>query len=177
MTKIISKRQVFTGKVTTISEVDLDFENGSKRTFEVVGFNVVTGVSALPIKDEKLLLIKHYQAGIHADGYSLPTGGLGAHEDPETRMQLELQEEIGYKAGKMTLLARLDILPGYISTKSGYLYLAEKLKPSAKVGDEPYTIDLHRLTLTQALDMVVSGKIRDTRTMLAILYYARLKGV
>lgn len=177
MTKSINKRQVFSGKVINVAEVDLDFENGNKRTFEVVGFNVETGVSALPIQNKKILLIHHYQAGINENGFSLPTGGLGVDEEPRQRMQLELQEEIGYKAGKLTLLTRMDILPGYIGTEPGYLFLAEELKPSIKKGDEPYQIDLHRFSVDEALAMVLDGGIRDTRTMLAILFYARLVGV
>lgn len=177
MTKIIDTRQVFSGKVTNVVEVDLDFENGNKRTFEVVGFNVVTGVSALPVQDNQIILINHYQAGINENGYSLPTGGLAADEDPMQRMQLELQEEIGYKAGKMTLMTRMDILPGYVGTEPGYLFLAEDLEPSAKEGDEPYQIALHRMSIEEALEMVLTGDIRDSRTMLAILYYSRLVGV
>lgn len=177
MTKSINKRQVFSGKVINVAEVDLDFENGNKRTFEVVGFNVETGVSALPVQNKKILLIHHYQAGINENGFSLPTGGLEVDEEPRQRMQLELQEEIGYKAGKLTLLTRMDILPGYIGTEPGYLFLAEELEPSIKKGDEPYRIDLHRFSVDEALAMVHDGGIRDTRTMLAILFYARLVGV
>ena len=171
MTKIKNKRQVFDGKVVKVKEYDLDFENGNQRTFEIINFNVETGVSALPINNNKLILIKHYQAGIDEKGYSLPTGGLEHGEDPVSRMQAELQEEIGFKAGKLSLLTRLHLLPSYISTEAGYLYLAEDLVPSKLEGDEPYPIEIVELTLSSAIDLIQSGEIQDSRTVLAILYY------
>lgn len=169
--KIIRKRQVYSGNVTNVSEVDLEFDTGQKRTFELIDFNVLTGVSALPIHQDKIILIKHYQAGIDKIGYSLPTGGLEAGEDPQTRMQLELQEEIGFKAGKLTLMTRLHTLPGYIGSDAGYLYLAQDLTASTLKGDEPYAIEIIQLELKTALSLVQSGEIQDARSVLAILYY------
>lgn len=170
---ILNRRTVFTGKVAKVSEIDIKFDTGEERTFELVGFHVVTGVSALPILDGKILLIRHYQAGIDDMGYTLPTGGLESSEDPDDRMQLELQEEIGYKAGKLTLMMRMHILPSYIGSEAGYVYLAEKLTPAKLVGDEPYQITQVPVTLSQALDLVQSGEIQDGRTVAAILYYSQ----
>jgi 8-oxo-dGTP pyrophosphatase MutT (NUDIX family) len=174
MSKIKSTRRVFEGKVVRVDEVDLDFGNGNTPTYELVTFNVVTGVSALPVQDDEVWLIKHYHVGIDGDAYGLPTGGLNAGEDPLERMQLELQEELGYRANKLTLLLRTHSMPGYVGTEPGYVYLASELEPSRLPGDEEYPITIERLKLTQALEMIKEGKIVDGRTMLALLYYARM---
>jgi 8-oxo-dGTP pyrophosphatase MutT (NUDIX family) len=140
--------------------------------FECIDFEVETGVSALPVNHTgELLLIKHFQLGIRQDGISLPTGGLNRGEDPETRMQLELQEEAGLKAGRLTLMARSHPLPSYISTIPGYIFLAQKLTPSKIKGDEPYDISLLNVSPAQALSMIQSGEITDSRAALAILLY------
>jgi 8-oxo-dGTP pyrophosphatase MutT (NUDIX family) len=171
---VIARRRVYTGKVTRVDEIDLDFGNGNTPTYELVTFDVVTGVSALPVQDDEVWLISHYHVGIDAETYSLPSGGLHAEEDPAERMQLELQEELGYRANKLTLLLRTHSMPGYVGTEPGYLYVASELEPSRLPGDEEYPITIERLKLTQALEMIKEGKIVDGRTMLALLYYARM---
>lgn len=172
MTKITSIRTVFSGRITEIEEHDIDFGD-HQATFELIKFkNIVTGVSALPIdKDGKIILIKHFQLGLATEGWSLPTGGLPLREAPEERMQIELQEEIGYKAEKLTLMCRVHSLPGYIGSEPVYLYLAEELEPSNLTGDEDFTIEVARFSLKEVLAMIVSGEIKDGRTMLAVLYY------
>lgn len=173
MNYIKAKRRVFTGRVTRIDEVDLDFRNGNKPTFEVVSFDTLTGVSALPVEGKDVLLIKHFQTGLGKEALSLPTGGLNPGEDPKQRMQIELQEELGYKAGRLTLMARAHAMPGYIGTEPGYLYLAQDLVKSKLPGDEAYPIEVCRMSLEIALDKVKTGEIVDARTMLALLYYER----
>ena len=81
-----AERRVFEGKVTRVDELDLDFGNGKQKTFEVVKFNTVTGVSALPVTPQGVMLIKHYQAGLGYESWSLPTGGLAQGENPQEKL-------------------------------------------------------------------------------------------
>lgn len=168
--KVLGRKQVFTGEKVRVHEVDLQFVD-NRVTFELIDFEVETGVTALPILDGELVLIRHYQVGIDDIGYSLPSGGLAFGEDPEKRMQLELQEEIGYKAEKLTLMMRPHVMPGYIGTSPTYIFLAEDLVPSSLPGDEDYEIQIVKLKLSSALEMVRAGDIVDGRTTLALLYY------
>lgn len=169
---IRNRRTVFNGRVVKVEEANLDF-GGKQAIFELVRFNVETGVSALPVEDDHVWLIEHYQLGIDQVALSLPTGGLNQGENPEKRMNQELQEEIGMKAGKLTLMARINTLPGYIGTDPGYLYLAQELKEDPLPGDEAYPITTRKIALTKALEMVEQGIIKDGRTMLALLWYDR----
>lgn len=172
MTKRKFTQRLFSGKVHHVDQYELKFGSGREATFDLIEFNVATGVSALPIDESgRLLLIKHYQIGLDREGWSLPTGGLEYGEDPEERMQLELQEEIGFKAGSLKLMFRQHPLPSYMGNIPGYIFLATDLTPSRLPGDEPYSITLHRLTLKKALSLIKSGKIIDARTVSAILYY------
>jgi ADP-ribose diphosphatase len=169
--KIIHKSRLFTGQVVRIDQVDIDFQKSDTSHFELISFNVETGVSALPVIDGDVLLIYHYQAGLDADGWSLPTGGLHPGEDPSTRMQLELQEEIGYKANQLTLMTRITTIASYVASKPGYVFLAQDLVPSKLPGDEPFPITTKRLSLNKAIKMIQSGAIQDSRVILALLYF------
>jgi len=171
MTKIINKNTTYRGKIVSVDSVDLDFENGKKGTYEIINFKVVTGVSALPIYKDQIILIKHYQAGIKRAGLSLPTGGLNPGENPYKRMNTELMEEIGMRSNDLTLMARLDILPGYIGSEAGYTFLARDLVSEKLEGDEEYKIELVYLPLPKALEMVKAGEITDLRTTCTLLWY------
>jgi 8-oxo-dGTP pyrophosphatase MutT (NUDIX family) len=168
---IKNKKRVYSGKVINVDQVQLDFDNNKIHNFELISFDVITGVSALPIVDNDVMLIKHYQLGIDDIGWSLPTGGLHKNEDPHQRMQLELQEELGFKANKLTLMTRIHTLPGYVSTEPGYIFLAQDLIPSSIEGDEPYPIEVVTLPIKHALALIQKSEIKDGRTILALLYY------
>lgn len=171
MNKILGRRNVFSGKVVRVDEVDLDF-GGKKSTYELINFSSVTGVSALPIDDDgNLVLIKHFQLGLSNSGWSLPTGGLAEGEVPEERMQLELMEEAGFRAGSLKLMVRVHTLPGYVGSEPGYIYLAEKLSVAQKQGDEDFPIEVAHLPFDIVLEKLRSGEIVDCRTIMAVLYY------
>lgn len=173
MTRIITKKQAYQGRTIGVDEVELDFENGKRATYELATFKVVTGVTALPVVVDEVILIKHYQAGIDREAYALPTGGLNPGEDPFERMNEELMEEIGMRARDLTLMIRSDILPGYIGSEAGYLFLARDLVEERKAGDEEYPIKIEKIPLKTALEMVKNQAITDLRTVSALLWYAR----
>jgi 8-oxo-dGTP pyrophosphatase MutT (NUDIX family) len=170
--KVTNTRIAYQGSILSVAEKSIDFGNGNTRTFEVINWNVITGVSALPLLDDQtVMLIEHFQAGIESTCLSLPTGGLSPGEKPEERMNIELQEEIGYFANELTLLYRSHVLPGYLGAHAGYIYAAKNLVPSKLPGDEPFDIVVHTIPLSKAIKMIKSGEIIDSRTVQALLYY------
>lgn len=173
---IIARRRVFSGKVVFIDEIDLNFGPQKTPTYELISFSTLTGVSALPVQANHIYLLKHYQLGRDQAGFSLPSGGLAANEDPADRMNQELMEELGMRAKRLTLMLRPDILPGYIGDQPGYLYLAQDLVPATQPGDEEYPIKVVSFSLNLALSLIKQGKITDARTCLAILIYHQWYG-
>lgn len=172
MEKILSKKKVYKGRVISVEEVKIDFGNGRKSVFEMAHFNVVTGVSAFPIDGRgQVVLVKHFQLGAGGRILTLPTGGLSKGEDPKERMQSELQEEIGYKAGKLRLMTRAHAIPGYIGTEPFYLYLAQDLKDSKTEGDEVEDISIVRVKFNDLMTKIRNGEIIDNRIILGALYY------
>lgn len=172
MTKTIDHSTlVYQGNILSVTKNHLTFSNNNQAVFELVKFHIETGVSALPVDQGQIILIKHYHLGVDQETYSLPSGGLEYGEDPEERMQLELQEEIGFKAKKLALLMRSHPLPGYLGTSPGYIYYATDLISSKRIGDEPYPIRVQSFELETVLTMIQSGIIYDLRTISAILMY------
>lgn len=172
MENILKQRNVFQGRVVSVDEVDIDFDNGNNATFELIGFNVVTAVSALAIDDQdNAILIKHFQLGAKKRLITLPTGGLEKNEQPEARMQQELQEEIGYKAGKLSLMFRSHAFPGYIGTEPTHIFLAQNLTPSKLQGDEIEDLEIIKIPFPKLITMIKKNQTTDARLISAALYY------
>lgn len=170
------ERRVFRGSKVSVFEHDLVFESGEQATYELVSFDVPTGVSALPVDGDTVMLIRHYMAGVEQVELTVPSGGLEQGEDPEERMQQELMEEIGCRAGQLELIGRPLLLPGYISSEPGYLYIASDLEESHAQGDEQYVIEKQWMKLSEALSLVDKHIIQDVRAVHAVLMYARSCG-
>ena len=171
MEKILKKKPVFQGRVLSVSEVDIDFDNGNMATFEIASFSAGTGVAALVLdEEENVYFVEQYRLGIDQKTVSIPSGGLDG-KDPYVQIDRELQEEIGYKASSIELMFRAHSNPGYIDSAPAYVFLATNLTPSKIQGDEIEDIRLVKIPFNQALQMVKEGKFIDSKTIQAILYY------
>jgi 8-oxo-dGTP pyrophosphatase MutT (NUDIX family) len=86
----------------------------------------------------------------------------------------ELEEEVGLRAGTMTHL--LDFYPSPGMTDSVlYLYMATDLTPVERQthGPEEAHSEVVQIALDRALDMVMSGEIRDVKTIVGLLVLER----
>ncbi len=166
----LSDKIVFSGKKIRVHECQMKFGD-DEPTYELITFDTTTGVSILPLTDTGVVLIKHYQLGIDGEMWTLPTGGLEDDEDPMNRAQLELREESGFGAKTMKLLCRPHMLPGYVGSIPGYIFVASELYPDPLEGDETFEIEVKEFSWDEVMKMVASGEIYDGRTIIALLYY------
>jgi len=120
----------------------------------------------------EILFVRQYRYAARESLVELVAGTLEPGEDPADTAARELQEEAGYKAGKLTLLGEFFSAPGFCSELL-HLYLAEDLTPSRLPGDEDEEIEVERYTLQQAIAMALAGKFRDAKTLAGVLLYAQ----
>lgn len=68
----------------------------------------------------RVLLVRHsYGSG----GWTLPGGGLGAREEPETGLRREIREELGCELAEIALaFETLDVISG--GEQQGYIFVA-----------------------------------------------------
>jgi ADP-ribose pyrophosphatase len=101
----------------------------------------------------------------------VPAGTTDDDEEMDAAAQRELQEEVGYRAGRLTRMCGFWVAPGYC-TEYIHVYLAEDLTESRLPGDEDENIEVVRLTLDEALAAIASGEIDDAKSQVGILMYA-----
>ena len=128
-------------------------------------------ITVVPVDTSgKITLVRQWRWGAKKNLLELPAGGLEEGEDPAKGAERELQEEIGMKPGKLTLLTQFYSSPGF-STERISLYLAEDLKKSPLQGEDTDEIEIVKLPLNSCIQKIKEGAIIDAKTIAGILYY------
>ncbi len=170
--KILVPRLVARSRLIHVEEVDLEFTNGARRTFERIPGGA-DSVLIVPLLDAHTLpLIREYGAGSERYELGLPKGIVEPGEGPVAAANRELQEEVGCAARDLQVLGRVFIVPGYIGHCS-LIALARALYPSRLLGDEPEPIEVVPWRL-DALDALLARDDFDEARSLAALYLTDL---
>ena len=106
----------------------------------------------------------------------LPAGTLNEKERPEEGAARELEEELGVVAGKLEKLCEFFVSPGFCEEKM-WLYLATDLKETKQRLEEDELIEVVRLPIDRALQMITDGEIEDAKTIIGLLLAAPRVGL
>jgi len=149
------------------------FPSGAENTLDVVDHpGGVTLVAFDPTG--RLLLVRQYRHPAGRDLIELPAGTLDPGEAPETCAERELQEETGYRPGRLERLGGFFLAPGY-DTEYQHVFLASELSESRLAAEEE-DLRVVPLPLDEALLLIDDGHIEDAKTLGALLLYLRKHG-
>jgi ADP-ribose pyrophosphatase len=133
-------------------------------------------VTIIPVVDANhICLIRNYRVAVDETLIELPAGTLEPGEDPQQTAERELIEETGYRAASCRLIHEFYLSPGILDEKM-QLFLATGLTPGEACREPGEQIENLVVSWEEALQLVGSGKIRDAKTMIGILYYNQLRG-
>ena len=94
---ILDRRLRDPSKRFEVEQLDLEFSNGERRTYERMKTSGLGAVIIVPMKDDKtVLLVKEYAAGLHHYEIGLPKGRLEPGESALEGAERELKEEINF---------------------------------------------------------------------------------
>lgn len=170
--EILASRVVARSRLFEIQEVDLRFANGTEVQFEKLtnrGFGAVLVVPL--IGPREVLLVREYGAGVDRYELSLPKGRVERDEDPLVAANRELQEEVGYGAGRLECLTGLTVAPGYLGHVT-QIVLARDLYPASLPGDEPEPPEVVEWSLDDLPALLARPDCTEARTF-AALYIVR----
>lgn len=167
--KTIERKDIFQGQVIQVAHDRVSLPNGQESMRELVFHK--GAVAVIPITAEgKIVLVEQYRKAIESLSIEIPAGKLeiGEHADPMAAALRELEEEVGL-TGRLELLYDFYTAIGFCNEKIK-LYLAHDLErvENPRPQDEDEFLELHQVTLSQAEEMIKTGKILDAKTIMAI---------
>jgi len=172
--EFIDSKKVFAGRVFDVT-VDTVRERDQTYVREVVhhpGSAVI-----LPAYDDgTIALVRQYRHPAVKYLLELPAGTLNDRECPEVGAARELEEELGVRAGKLEKLSEFFVSPGYCEEKM-WLYLATELTETAQRLEDDEFIEVVRVPVERALQMITEGEIEDAKTIIGLLLAAPRLGV
>ena len=126
----------------------------------------------LPVFDDgTVTLVRQYRHPAVRYLLEAPAGTLAEGERPEDGAARELQEELGLSAGRMEKLSEFFVSPGFCEEKM-WVFLATELTEGKQNTDEDEILELVRLRIEEALEMISSGEIQDAKTIIALILAA-----
>ena len=167
--KILSSQKVFEGRVfnvtvDTISEGELTYQREVVHHF---GSAVI-----IPVFDDgTVVLVKQYRHPAVRYLLEAPAGTLADREQPEMGAARELQEELGLVAERLEKLSEFFVSPGFLEEKM-WVYLATGLTEGKQFLDEDEILEIVRLPISEALEMITSGEIQDAKTIIGLMLAA-----
>ena len=167
--KILSSQKVFEGRVfnvtvDTVSEGELTYQR------EVVHHNGSAVI--VPVFDDgTVALVRQYRHPSVKYLLEVPAGTLSKGERPEIGAARELKEELGLDAGRLEKLSEFFVSPGFCEEKM-WVYLATELSEGKQALEDDEIIDVVRLPIGEALEMITSGEIEDAKTIIGLMLAA-----
>ena len=167
--ELLDSKNVFSGRVF---EVTVDTVREGKQTIEREVVHHPGSAVILPAFDDGTIsLVRQYRHPTRRYLLELPAGTLNGHELPEDGAARELEEELGLVAGQMEKLCEFFVSPGFCAEKM-WLYLATDLTTTAQHLDEDEMLEIVRLPVERALQMITDGEIEDAKTIIGLMLAA-----
>ena len=167
--KIENSQKVFEGRVVsvtvdTVSEGELTYQR------EVVHHNGSAVI--VPVFDDgTVALVRQYRHPAVRYLLEVPAGTLAKGEGPELGAARELKEELGLVAARLEKLSEFFVSPGFCEEKM-WVYLATELSEGEQALEDDEIIDVVRLPIADALEMITSGEIEDAKTIIGLMLAA-----
>jgi ADP-ribose pyrophosphatase len=127
------------------------------------------GALAVPLtQDRKLAIVRQYRFATQGRLLEFPAGTIESGETPESTVEREIQEEVGYKATTWKKIGEFFLAPGY-SDEIIYAFLATDLEqlPQHLEQDEDEDIEVILMTPEEVEQAILMGDMTDAKSIAA----------
>lgn len=165
--KPIKQDYKFKGKIINLRVDDVVLPNGAESKREVVEHPGGVCIAALT-EDEELMFVEQFRYPYSEVVLELPAGKLEYGENPLEAGKRELREETGTVASEYEDLGKLYPTPGYCG-EIIHIYFAKGLTFTEQDLDEDEFLEVKKIPLKKAFEMVMNNEIRDSKTQVGIM--------
>ena len=168
----VSSTYYYHGKVINMKVDDVRLPDGTLAKREEVEHPGGCCVAALT-PDNELFFVRQFRYAYDETILELPAGKLEPGEDPYQAMQRELSEETGCTADHFVFLGNAYPTPGYTNERLR-LWACRVTGRGDQHLDQDEFLEVLRIPLDQAVEMVMRGEMPDCKTQIGVLKTARL---
>lgn len=178
--KVTSSKEVYKGPLFSVFKEEVHEPGVEPVSRDVIRHNGSVVILAIDDskskKDPYVVIERQYR---HAAGqylYEVPAGKIDGDEKRLAAAKRELIEETGFRAKKWTALTRYFASPGFLGEWM-QVFLAEGLVPGASQPEADENLEIHLVKLSELLRLIDAGEIRDGKTLVSVMLYARQKKI
>ncbi len=165
--KTLKSETVFKGRIITLKTDIALLPDGSQAGREYIEHP--GGVCVVPLTDNnEVLMVRQFRYPYKEVVLEIPAGKKDKGEDPFTTGKRELKEETGATADEYIDLGQLYPSPGYCG-EIIWMYGAKRLSFGQTNPDEDEFLEVEKIPLKKAVEMIIKGEIKDAKTQAAIL--------
>lgn len=173
--KQLKSETVYEGVIFTITHDTVELEDGQQDIRDVLLHH--GGVCVIPVTDDnEIYLVKQFRYPFGRVTREVPAGKLEKGEDHSVCGRRELLEETGCTCEEYVYLGEMLPTPAY-NSEITHMYLARGLKFVGQSLDHNEFLDVEKIPLAEAVQLVMDGKLADGKTQIAILKAARILGI
>lgn len=166
--KVLSSQVVFQGRFLKIWRDDVQLPNGHQSFREYIKHPGAAMIMPR-LSNGKFLMVYQYRHSVGQVFLEFPAGKTDPGETTEITADRELQEEVGYKANKLTLLTYIHPVIGYSNERID-LYLAEELEQVPHHPDPDEILELVELSLEEIEEKIWKNEITDVKTQIGAFW-------
>ena len=173
----LSSREIYDNPWITVIEDQVINPGGGKGIYGKVHFkNRALGI--IPVdEDNNTWLVGQYRYTLNEYSWEIPEGGVPFAEDPLQGAKRELREETGIAAENWELIMKFHT-SNSVTDEFGLIYIASQLRfGDQDLEESEQDLAIQKLPLSEAVDMVMDGKITDSMSVAGLLKAARILGI
>lgn len=173
----LGDRLVHQGYIWHVVVATFEAPEGELFERDVIRSPGAVGVVPLLFEDgvPTVVFVRQYRGPLDQYVLEIPAGMRDVPDEPlELTAERELIEEAGFSAGRMEYLTSFFSSAGMTDSVL-HIYLATELSPVARQlhGPEESHMEVLRLPLAEAVEMVARGEINDAKTVIGLLLVDR----
>lgn len=170
--KTLSSKTVFDGRILHITVDDIELPDGKTSKREVVNHPGGVVIAALD-NENNLLFVRQFRYPYKEVVLELPAGKLEKGSTPLENGKRELLEETGAEGYSYISIGQVYPSPGY-TNEIIHMYACKIKNMGESRPDEGEFVNLEKIPLNKAVEMVLNNQIPDAKTQIAVLKTAML---
>jgi len=166
--KVLSSNTVYENNWIRVEHHEVKTPNNTDGIYGLVCFKE-NAVGIIPIDaDGNTWLVKQSRYAINEVTWEIPEGGSPLGENILESAKRELEEETGLKARDWQELMRLHP-SNSVTDQSATIFVAKDIYEGIQQLESTEDIELKKLPLSEAIEMVVRGEITDAMSVAGLL--------